>query len=275
MKRNVELPAPAVRIVCLSEAHTENLVAIRGVRQLAGVVFSTDSRWVFKGVPRLSRNPSAEQIIEQKPDLVLLETSWAEKNKTLLKELDMSKVPYVVLNRPKWGQMGEYLDKLGALSGRSRDAARALIFSEKILHRAKLRADKMAMPRVFVVAAADFSSCAPDSWGAKLIIAAGGAPIVGTDCIPVERDPQFVFYGPQRLARTGNLIDVIITLTDNGRGMPAVSKDAIMKDPRFKNIPAVKNSRVWEMKEADLMLPSLIRLDSSLVTCFKYMQKKL
>ncbi len=39
LQRNVELDRPAVRIVSLSDSHTENLVAIRAVRQLVGGQF--------------------------------------------------------------------------------------------------------------------------------------------------------------------------------------------------------------------------------------------
>lgn len=271
--RTVVLSAPAVRIVCLSEAHAENIVAIRALKQLAGVVFSTDPKWVSNKIPRLSKNPSKEQIIYMKPDLVLFETEWARKNKPLLKDLDAAKISYAVINRPKWGRFAPYLEKLGAICGRPRDASKAQISLERSLRKAKLMADNMLgrRPRVFVVAGADFSSCAPDSWGAKLIEAAGGISAAGSDYQRITRDPQFVFCGPQKLALTGKDIDVIITLTGNTRGVPAVSRDEIMKDARFKSIPAVKNGRVWEMKEDDLMLPSLIRLDSSLTACFKYM----
>lgn len=271
--RTVVLSAPAVRIVCFSEAHAENIVAIRALKQLAGVVFSTDPKWVSNKIPRLSKNPSKEQIIYMKPDLVLFETEWAQKNKPLLKELDAAKISYAVISRPKWGRFGPYLEKLGAICGRPRDASKAQISLERSLHKAKLMADSMLgrRPRVFVVAGADFSTCAPDSWGAKLIEAAGGISAAGSDYQRITRDPQFVFCGPQKLALTGKDIDVIITLTGNTRGVPAVSRDAIMKDARFKDIPAVKNGRVWEMKEDDLMLPSLIRLDSSLTACFKYL----
>ena len=271
--RTVALSAPAVRIVCLSEAHAENIVAIRAFKQLAGVAFSTDPKWVNNKIPRLSKNPSKEQIISMQPDMVLFETEWAQKNKPLLKELDAAKISYAVISRPKWGRFGTYLEKLGSICGRPRDASKAQISLERSLQKAKLMADNLLgrRPRVFVVAGADFSSCASDSWGARLIEAVGGISAAGSDCQRITRDPQFVFYGPQKLALTGKDIDVIITLTGNTRGVPAVSRGAIMKDARFKDIPAVKNGRVWEMKEDDLMLPSLIRLDSSLAACFKYL----
>ena len=91
LQRKVELPLPAVRIVSLSDSHTENLVELRAVRQLVGVSFSADSKWVLKNIPRLSWYPTTEQIAELRPDIVIMDTDWAKKNRTLLKEFDKAK----------------------------------------------------------------------------------------------------------------------------------------------------------------------------------------
>ncbi|HAH68568.1 MAG TPA: hypothetical protein DCL58_02170, partial [Synergistaceae bacterium] len=58
------------------------------------------------------------------------------------------------------------------------------------------------------------------------------------------------------------------------RGVVSVSKEEIIKDLRFKDIPAVKNGMVWEMDEFDLMLPSIVRLDSSLLKCWQLIGNK-
>ena len=173
LQRNVELPRPAVRIVSLSDAHTENLVAIRAVRQLVGVNFSADSRWVLKNIPRLSRIPSAEQIAGLKPDIVIADADWARKNMDLMKDLDKAGIKYAALNRPKWAVLAQYLEKIGALSGRSKEAAQTLLLSEKSLYKSEIRSAKTKSMKVFVVAGADFSTCAADSWGARLIGSTG------------------------------------------------------------------------------------------------------
>ncbi|NCC45186.1 MAG: ABC transporter substrate-binding protein, partial [Clostridia bacterium] len=135
LHRKVELSRPAVRIVSLSDAHTENMVAIRAVRQLVGVNFSADTKWVPKSIPRLSRVPSAEQIAGLKPDIVIVDTEWAKINRDLLRNLDKAKIKYVALNRPKWAVLTQYLEKLGALSGRTKEAAQTLLLSEKSLYK--------------------------------------------------------------------------------------------------------------------------------------------
>ena len=274
LQRNVELDRPAVRIVSLSDAHTENLVAIRAVRQLVGVNFSADTKWVLKNIPRLSRLPSAEQIAGLKPDIVIMDADWAKMNKDLLKDLDKAKIKYAALNRPKWAVLGQYLDKLGALSGRSKEAAQTLLLSEKSLSKSDIRSGKTEKMRVFVVAGADYSTCAPDSWGARLIDATGARILTDSKGTRVQDFSWYIFYGPQKLADNAKNVDVIIKLKNIGRGVPSVSRESIVNDPMFKNTPAVKNGRVWEMDESDLMLPSLVRLDSSLVKCWQLISYK-
>ncbi len=274
LQRKVELLRPAVRIVSLSDSHTENLVAIRAVRQLVGVNFSADTKWVLKNIPRLSRLPSAEQIAGLKPDIVIMDADWAKMNKDLLKDLDKAKIKYAALNRPKWAVLGQYLDKLGALSGRSKEAAQTLLLSEKSLSKSDIRSGKTEKMRVFVVAGADYSTCAPDSWGARLIDATGARILTDSKGTRVQDFSWYIFYGPQKLADNAKNVDVIITLKNIGRGVPSVSRESIVNDPKFKNTPAVKNGRVWEMDESDLMLPSLVRLDSSLLKCWQLISYK-
>ena len=274
LQRKVELLRPAVRIVSLSDSHTENLVAIRAVRQLVGVNFSADTKWVLKNIPRLSRLPSAEQIAGLKPDIVIMDADWAKMNKDLLKDLDKAKIKYAALNRPKWAVLGQYLDKLGALSGRSKEAAQTLLLSEKSLSKSDIRSGKTENMRVFVVAGADYSTCAPDSWGARLIDATGARILTDSKGTRVQDFSWYIFYGPQKLADNAKNVDVIITLKNIGRGVPSVSRESIVNDSMFKNTPAVKNGRVWEMDESDLMLPSLVRLDSSLLKCWQLISYK-
>lgn len=274
LQRKVELPLPAVRIVSLSDPHTENLVAIRAVRQLVGVSFSADSKWVLKNIPRLSMHPTKEQIAELRPDIVIMDVDWAKKNKGLLNEFDKAKIKYAALNRPKWAVLAQYLEKLGAISGRSKESAQTLLISDKSLNKSAVRSEKMEKLKIFVIAGADFSTCAADSWGARLIHATGAEVLTDVRGMKIQDFPWYIFYGPDKLVGEGSNADVIITLRNTQRSAGPLSKEAIMKDPRFKNIPAVKNGKVWEMEESDLMLPSLIRLDASLLKCWQLINYK-
>lgn len=279
LNRKIELKRPSVRIVSLSESHTENLVAIRAVGQLVGVNFTADEKWVFKRITRISRTPSVRQIAGLYPDLVLLDREDVKKDSDLVKELEKLGISAVVLNRPKLSGLGSYFDRLGKLTGRSREAAQALVMLDKSLYKAAVRSNNKTKLKVFVIAGADFSTCAEDSWGAKLLAASGAVSLIDKNEQRINGYPWFIFFGPQKLAAVGKNVEMIITLKNNRRGIPFISRDDILKDPRFINIPAVKNGRVWEMDESDLMMPSLVRLDATLFKCrqlldYKYNTKR-
>jgi len=267
--RTINLFHPAVRIISLSQAHTENLVAIRAVKQITGVSYLTSSKWILKNIRRLSRVPSAEQISELKPDIVILDSESLNDNISLIKDLDKEKIPYIVMDRPENIGLKRYMDILGGISGRTAEAKKALVFYERCIYKAAVRSANARRPNVFVIAGSDFSTCAYDSWGAKLIAFSGGKLISDKNAARINGYPWFIFYGPNRLAAAGNKVDVIITLSENERRISSITRETILKDPRFKDIPAVKNGMVWEMNEDDLMLPSMLRLDSSLVRIWK------
>lgn len=274
LQRKVELQRPAIRIISLSDSHTENMVAIRATKQLVGVNFSADPKWVNKNIPRLSRLPSLEQITGLKPDLVLLDADWSKANGPFLRDLDRAGIKYAAIKRPKWAVLSEYLEKLGVLSGRSKEAAQTLLLAEKSIYKSEIRSAKTEKLRVFVVAGADFSTCAHDSWGARLVTAAGAKIVTDVKGTLLSGFPRYIFYGPQKLAGNSKNIDLIITLNNLNRGAASVSKEAILSDLRFRDMPAIKNKMVREMDESDLMLPSLIRLDASLFKCWQLVSGK-
>lgn len=264
--RTVVLSHPAVRVVCLSEVHAENIVALRGSGQLAGIAFTTDPDWVKRGLPQLSKNPSAAQILDIKPDLVVADATWALANKQVLDALDRAKTPCAVFAMPNWPGFARYLTNLGTLIGRAREADAALDKLQMTVSQARERSDGKKQPNVFVLTGADFSTCDPFSWGARLITAAGAKLVTDVKAERINDAPWLVLYGSKKFAAAAPKIDVLITVTANNREAAVLFKSAIMKDPRFKDVPAVKNNRVYEMKEADLK-PSLLRLDSSLKAC--------
>lgn len=274
MNREIVLPRPAVRIVAIGNAHAENLVALKAVRQLAGVDVLADPKWIPKFVPRLSRKPDIKQIKNSKPDLVLFEKDRVAENRELLGKLSKSGIPYAIFSVPRLASFETYIYKLGQLAGREKEAARTIKDFEKAILKSDVRPVSVKKPKVLIVAGADFSVSAPGSWAAGIVRAAGGSLYLDRGGVPVNGFPWYVLFGPKRLKSSGEGIDVIITLTGTNRMFPALSREEIMRNPDFKNVPAVKNGRVWEMKAADMTLPSMLRLDSSLKRCWQLIYAK-
>ena len=269
LNRTVTVSHPAVKIVCLDEAHAENIVALRAVRQLTAVTDTASSKWVPKKIKRIAQNSSALQIAALEPDLVVMETDWAQGKKSLLDGLRKEGIPYAVFDEPHWGSFALYLERLGTLTGRDKEADLALISSEKAMDKSAVRADSVENKSLFVICGADFSTCAWDSWGARIAATAGAKLITDKDA-PKKKDKRWIIdYGAAKFAQKAKNADYIITLVNKSKGGKAISRAEIIGSPQFKNIKAVKLGQVFEVDEADFTLPSLVRLDSSLVSCWQ------
>lgn len=272
LNRTVTLSHPAVKIVCLDEAHAENIVALRAVRQLTAVADTASSKWVPKKIRRIAKNAAVSEIAALKPDLVIVESVWAQGRRSLLDGLRKNGIPYAVFDEPHWGSFALYLERLGTLTGRAKEADMALASSEKAMDKSAVRAASVAGKSLFVVCGDDFSTCAWNSWGARIAATAGAKLITDKKALTTDDKKWIIAYGRAKFIKNAQNVDYIITLVNKSRGGKAVSRAEIIGTPQFKNIKAVKQGHVFEVDEADFILPSLVRLDYSLVLCWQILQ---
>ncbi|MDL2298803.1 ABC transporter substrate-binding protein [Synergistaceae bacterium OttesenSCG-928-D05] len=270
--RIVELPRPAVRIVSLSDAHAENLVAVRAVKQIIGVGDTADPKWIPKNVERLSRPPIIEKLKELKTDLVIVGALWASENSAFMSALSESELPFAVFATPEFSSFEEYLRRFGRLTGRTRDSEHAFSVMMKSLQKTGVRSEKTDDPKVLIIAGADYATCPKDSWASRIVEASGGVPLLKDGLLRTADSPLFVSYGQDEVSAIRDA-DVILTLTGTGRSVKDLSRDDILNNPRMWRMEAVKKGRVWEIDAATLMLPSLVRLEASLKECWTLIQR--
>lgn len=195
----------------------------------------------------------------------------------MLSALSLKKIDYIVINSPKWTKLKGYLEKLGAAAGRSKEAEQTLVLAEKHLNRAVISVSglsKLRSQKVFVVASSDFSTCASDSWGAWMIRSVGANILTDKDAKTSGGSFEYIPYGAGKLIENGRDVDIIITLKGDRDDVPFVTADKIKRDKRFQAIPAVANGKIFEMKESDLMLPSMARHSKSLSDIVKILKGK-
>lgn len=273
--RVIVLRKPSVRIAVLDEAHAENIVAVRAVGQLIGVITETDNKFIPKKIARLSTHPTFKTVAALKPDVIILERKWAVQNREFMAKVDYSGIPYILLDRPTWLTLQAYTLRLGKITGHLSEAKHALISLSRIMDRSTLLAARTAPQKVFVIAGLDFSTIAYDSWGALIINVVNGGLLPYLKGQPAIRFyDDFVLYGPKRLIEEGKDTDLIITLVNSRRKIPSLTKREIIENSDLQAIKAVREGRIIEMQESDLMLPSLIRIERTITTLWKYRNKK-
>jgi len=254
--REVTLPGPASRIVSLYAGHTENLIAL-GARESLAACSVTDDKKLVSGLPRLPLRPGVEQIAALKPDLVLVRSMQANAQTPLFMKLRSLGVHVLVLDPPAWNEFASYLELLGRLSGRGKEAKKASLRAKKLMNQRPGRAGGVG---VFLVAQGrTLATCESGSWAARMLALAGGRN-VAAGAKPLSPGSALAPFGPERLLASDAEIDAIVLQQGAMNGMTAKE---FSRDPRFESMRAVRAGRVYEVSEADISRPSLLRLEAS------------
>lgn len=252
--REISLKGPATRIVSLYAGHTENLIAI-GARGNLVAASVTDDRSVVGDLPRLSLKPGVEQIMALRPDLVLVRSMQANAQAPLFEKLESLGVPVLVLDPPSWGEFVPYLERLGRLSGHEDEARAAAAGAAKLM---SAGAKPSSIGVFLVVQGRTLSTCGPDSWAAHVVALAGGRN-VAADAKPISPGSAVAPFGAERLLSAGDAVEAVVLQQG---AMNGTTSREFMSDPRFAGMRAVRAGRVYDVREADISRPSLLRLEA-------------
>jgi iron complex transport system substrate-binding protein len=248
----LRLEAPARRIVSLYAGHTENVIAI-GARDYLVAASSGDDPKLTGGIPLLGSKPGLEQIMSLKPDLVLTRPMLVRSQEALYERLRGLGVKVLAIDPPTWEEFPGYIELLSRLVG---DASpeRAALEAKSLLSAGAVR--KNAAGAVLITNGRSMATCASDSWAARMMELAGFRN-VASGLARALPGGVIASLGPERLLAADKDIDVV--LLQNG-AMNAMSAADFMSDPRFSGLRAVREGRVFDVSEADISRPSLLRL---------------
>jgi len=206
MGREISLPKVPTRIVSIAPANTEFLFALGLEDKIVGV---TD--WCNYPAAALSKekvgdflNPSLEQIVSLKPDLVVA----ASLHKEVVLQLDALNIPTIVLDALSIEQVLANADLLGVATGATKAANKLKQDIQDVL---KEVADKVAAvktedrPVVYYEVWYDpIMTAGPGTFIDELITKAGGINVAGATHgkYPVmaleellTKQPDVIFYG--------------------------------------------------------------------------------
>ncbi|MDR0764130.1 MAG: ABC transporter substrate-binding protein [Synergistaceae bacterium] len=248
--RTVVLERPAARIVSLYAGHTENLAAIGAGGAI--VAAGQDAEGLSPGIPLLGSKPGVEQIAALFPDIVLTRPMMARSQKSLYEALDSFGIKVLALDPPEWEKFPDYIALLARVAGVGGDvkknAAEAMT-TDAALGGKKLRAFLMTNGRTM-------ATCAPDSWAAHIMELAG-LENAASGAVPLTEGSVLSAFGAERLLAADGEIDVV--LLQQG-AMNTVRAEDFVRDARFASMRAVLDGMVFDVPEADISRPSLLRL---------------
>jgi iron complex transport system substrate-binding protein len=241
------------RVVSLYVGHTENLVAI-GAKDRLVAASSGDDPEMVGAVPILGAKPGVEQIVSLKPDLVLTRPMQAQSQEALYDRLRSLGVKVLAIDPPTWEEFPDYIELLSRLVG-APDRAQSTLKAKRLM------ADRVNTERrmgaVLITNGRTMATCTTDSWAAHIMDLAG-LENVAVGVRQVSPGSVIAGFGPERLLASDKNIDVV--LLQQG-AMNTISAVDFMRDPRFRGMKAVREGKVFDVSEADISRPSLLRLE--------------
>lgn len=234
------------RIVCLTEETTETLYLLGEGHRVVGVSGYTVRPPEARRKPRVSAFISAkyDRIEALQPDLIL---TFSDLQATITYELVKRGYPVVAFNQRSIAEILQMIRMLGSLVGCAGRAEALAADLELELDSIRAAATRLpARPRVYFEEWDD-PLISGIRWVEELVEVAGGDPI-----FPELREARL---GRDRIVSADAVIDRrpdVIVASWCGK---AVRRERITNRPGWRDLPAVRNQHIYEIKSSYILQP--------------------
>jgi iron complex transport system substrate-binding protein len=231
--RKLFLAKAPSRVVSMAPNVTEILFALGLEEKVVAVTPFCDYPFEAQRKTHLGgMNPSIEQILALKPDLVLVPQDFIQPD--LLQQLDRVKIPTFVLQTSQLDDVLGQIQTIARLFDRSKAGDELAATIRQRIAVVKERTQSLVRPRVFYVVNTDpLQTVGPGSFIHQLIETAGGVNIAEDTAMPYPR-----FALEEVLARDPELI---IFPVGTAEGIPDEDQQQWR---RWSNLSAVKHNRL-------------------------------
>ncbi len=239
--RKVNIPSSPKRIVSLAPSITETLFALGLDKEIVGVTTFSDYPEAARSKPRVGSfvNVSLEKVVSLNPDLII---GTADGNKKeMIEQLKRIGFPVYMINPANLEEIFEMVLDIGRITGRD-NAAKDLVHSlRERVNAVVSRTAGLKKPRIFYQMGIDpIVTVGRDTLHNMLITLAGGINISG------EETAKYPRYSIEEIIIKKPEI-IIVSSMKKGEDFARI----VDKWKRWKNIPAVKNNRIYVL-ESDL-----------------------
>ncbi|NPV90734.1 MAG: ABC transporter substrate-binding protein [Firmicutes bacterium] len=252
--KTIVMEEPARRIISLYTAHTENLFSLGLNEEIVGVYVNESYPPEAVQKPAYDYREDPEKIIAAKPDLVLIRPFVKENAPDFVRALENAGVNVVCLYPERFEQFDDYINKLGVLTGREKEAASLLQDFHRSLKAIEDSTSVLPKKKVFFEATeTEYRTITTDCMAATALRLAGGVNIA-SDVQPIREGSSIAPYGTEKILAHAGEIDVYIAQRGsmNAGGTP----QAIKTRPGFGTIKAVKEDKVFNIDEKLISSPT-------------------
>jgi len=251
MGREVDIPSSPKRIVSLAPSITETLFALGLNEEIVGVTMFSDYPEAARSKPRVGSyvNISIEKVVSLDPDLII---GTADGNrKETAKQFERFGLPVYVVNPTSLDEIFEMVLDVGKITGKD-GTARDLVHNlRKRVGFVVSRTRNIKKPSVFFQVGIDpVVTVGRDAFHTRLITLAGGSSISRDEKIKYPR------YTMEKIIAEQPEI-IIVSSMKRGGDFERVRK----RWKRWKDIPAVKNNRIYILNSELIDRPSPVIVD--------------
>ena len=245
--------APYDRIISLYGAHTENLLALGAVDRIIGIDGQSTALAGAAGKTVFSYHDDPERFLGARPDLVLIRPMIARGYPRLVLRLKRSGIAVASLQPNHVDQLPEYWRLLGRLAGHEAAAAEMQVGFQRAVAAFRQLSDGVETPKrvYFEAIHSKMKTFTPRAMAIFALETAGGVNVAAD--APVRVNNNIAVYGKERLLSHAAEIDVF--LSQQG-AMNRVSVAAIMAEPGFTAIRAIKDGQVYLVDETIVSRPT-------------------
>jgi len=250
----------SLRIVSLAPANTEILFALGLDKEIVGVSSYCNFPPAALGKEKVGdfSNPNIEKIISLKPDIIFSAGLEQEQAAKKLKDLGQK---VVIIDPSNFAQLFQSIQQIGQLTSRQSPALQLINMMQGRISAVRQRVSSFNYhPRVFMeISFNPLMTASRGSFLDEMITMAGGVNIAGDLPRPYCRVSEELVIQEK---------PDIIVVTDY------TDKIKVIKRAGWENIPAVKNNRVYDDINPDVLIRPGPRLAEGLEELVKRMYGK-
>lgn len=234
--RQIDLPAPARRIVSLVPAATETITALGAVDRLVGrTTYDHDTTVAHLPIVGGGLDPNIETIVGLRPDLVI---SWSSQERSTVRaKLAEVGIPSLALELQDTSDVYRGIALIGRALGRSPTADSLMAAIRASIRATHARARQMPSRRIFYVVYNDPPMTAgPHTFIGQLIEIVGGTNIFADAGInwPTVEIEELVRRAP----------DVVVLPKGE---MPANTLDRLRAEPGWRELSAIRRGCIVQV----------------------------